>query len=170
VPRTLLSIIGLGAAVLLSGCAHDYVPDSFRADVRAAGKECRGIGAKIIAAQIEQESGWDPAARSSQGAQGIAQFMPETWAAWGRDHDGDGSADPYSPGDAIRSQGRLMCHLLGLARRSKIDGDPVDLALAAYNAGWGPVERYRGIPPYPETVAYVAEIRERARGIRVAAS
>lgn len=151
----------------LQGCASNQVPDEYRADVRKAAKECRAITPRLIAAQIEQESGWDPEAVSRRGAQGIAQFMPETWGAWGFDADRDGTADPFNPADAIRSQGRLMCHLIDLAKESGLQGDPVDLALAAYNAGWGPVQEYRGIPPYPETQEYVPRIRERARSIRI---
>ncbi len=143
------------------------MPDTYRSDVRKAARECPAINARLIAAQIQQESGWDPQAVSASGAQGIAQFMPQTWGAWGFDANGNGTADPMEATDAIRSQGRLMCHLIGLAEASGIDSDPLDLALAAYNAGWGPVEQYRGVPPYPETLAYVAEIRERSTAITV---
>lgn len=155
------------AAVALTGCAGNTVPAEYRSDLRKAAKECRAVTARLLAAQIEQESGWDPEAVSRRGAQGIAQFMPQTWGAWGFDANGDGTADPFDPVDAIRSQGRLMCHLVGLARESGLEGDPVDLALAAYNAGWSPVLEYGGIPPYPETQSYVPSIRERAESIRV---
>jgi soluble lytic murein transglycosylase-like protein len=148
-------------------CGANTVPEQHRKDVRAAARECKPLTPRLVAAQIEQESGWDPAAVSPQGAQGIAQFMPQTWSVWGYDANGNGATDPMEPRDAIRSQGRLMCHLIDLARDSGIDGDHIDLALAAYNAGWDPVRRYEGIPPYPETVAYVQEIRERARTMRL---
>jgi len=159
--------LAVALAAVLGACGSQVVPEQYRDDLRQAGRECPAIGARLLAAQIEQESGWDPGAESSSGAQGIAQFMPQTWAAWGHDADGDGTADPYNPTDAIRSQGRLMCHLVDLAQGSPIDGDDVGLALAAYNAGWATVERFGGIPPYPETTAYVAEIRERAAAIRL---
>jgi soluble lytic murein transglycosylase-like protein len=160
-------MVAVAAVSVLSACGSHVVPEPYRDDVLQASSECPEIGARLLAAQIEQESGWDPRAQSRSGAQGIAQFMPQTWQAWGYDADGDGTADPYNPTDAIRSQGRLMCHLVDLAQQSPIDGDDVGLALAAYNAGWATVERFGGIPPYPETTAYVAEIRERAAAIRL---
>ncbi len=87
--------------------------------------------------------------------------MPGTWATWGRDANGDGIASPFDPIDAIAAQGALMCHLLQSATTADW-GDPIDLALAGYNAGWGAVTRYRGIPPFPETTDYIARIRSRA--------
>jgi soluble lytic murein transglycosylase-like protein len=90
------------------------------------------------------ESGFDPNAGSPAGAQGIAQFMPSTAAAYGLD-------DPYDPVAAIDAQGHLMSDLLGQF------GSP-ELALAAYNAGPAPVEACHCIPAYPETRAYVTRI------------
>ncbi len=78
------------------------------------------------------------------GAQGIAQFMPETARAMGLD-------DPFDAPEAIDAQARLMRDLL---RRFAA----VPLALAAYNAGSGPVEACGCVPPYPETRGYVARI------------
>lgn len=95
---------------------------------------------------------------SPAGAQGIAQFMPGTWITWGGDVDGGGDASAFDPEDAIAAQGRLMCDLLRRAAASWLGGDPVQLTLAGYNAGWGAVTTYGGVPPYAETQAYVTAI------------
>lgn len=103
---------------------------------------------------------------SPRGGQRIAQFIPDTWAVWGRDLDGDGVASPYNPEEAIDAQARLMCFLIFEARTSGIKGDEIELALAGYNAGWSQVVRYDGIPPFRETEAYVKRIRDRQSGYR----
>ncbi len=136
----------------------DEVPDAYTGAIQLAAATCPGLPAAILAAQLAAESGFDPDAVSPAGAQGIAQFMPGTWATWGRDANGDGTASPLDPLDAIAAQGALMCHLLRTATAADW-GDPIDLALAGYNAGWAAVTRHQGVPPYPETTAYVARIR-----------
>jgi murein DD-endopeptidase MepM/ murein hydrolase activator NlpD len=139
-----------------------HVPDSYAALVTHAGSLCPAISPALLAAQIEQESGWQPDAVSSAGAVGIAQFMPGTWRAVGRDYDGDGSADATNPADAIPAQGRYMCDLSNQVQAAiaagKVHGDPTRLTLAAYNAGFGAVLDAHGMPAFPETQAYVATI------------
>lgn len=137
------------------------VPQEYRKPIKQAAQECPELSPRLLAAQIDQESGFDPRAKSKAGAEGIAQFVPDTWSRWGRDLDGDGMADPYNPREAIDAQARLMCFLIFEAQASGIDGDPIDLALAAYNAGWSQVARYEGIPPFKETKGYVQTIRDR---------
>jgi hypothetical protein len=120
-----------------------FVPVEFRAPIlRAAARW--NVPAALLAGQLMAESGFDPNAGSPAGAQGIAQFMPSTAAAYGL-------RDPYDPAEAIDAEAHLMSDLL---RRF---GSP-ELALAAYNAGPAPVEACRCIPPYPETQAYVTRI------------
>lgn len=143
-----------GIAVLRPGS----VPIAYVNDLETAAAGCPGLSPALLAAQLQQESGFDPNAVSPVGAQGIAQFMPGTWLSYGIDADGDGAASPFDPEDAIAAQGRLMCELLDLARGSGLPGDPVALALAGYNAGWGAVAAAGGVPPYAETQAYVAAI------------
>jgi len=136
----------------------DSVPSAYLDDLETAAAGCPGLSPALLAAQLQQESGFDPNAVSPVGAQGIAQFMPGTWLSYGIDADGDGAASPFDPEDAIAAQGRLMCELLDLARGSRLAGDPITLALAGYNAGWGAVAAAGGVPPYAETQAYVAAI------------
>jgi hypothetical protein len=120
-----------------------FVPARFH-DVIVRASQRWNVGAALLSAQIYAESNFNPFAQSPAGAQGIAQFMPGTAAALGL-------RDPFDPEEAIDAQAHLMRDLL---RRF----GSVPLALAAYNAGAGAVERYGGIPPYPETRAYVMKI------------
>lgn len=159
----------IAAALLLAGCGGDFqrtVPREYRAPIKQAAKECPELTPRLLAAQLDQESGFNPKAVSPAGAEGIAQFVPDTWALWGQDLDGDGVASAFNAREAIDAQARLMCFLVFEAKTSGIDGDPVDLALAAYNAGWSNVVRYEGIPPFRETEAYVKRIRDREDGYR----
>jgi cell wall-associated NlpC family hydrolase len=138
------------------------VPARYRQWVLQAGSLCRAFPPAVMAAQLDAESGWNERAVSPAGAEGLSQFMPSTWAVWGRDVNGDGSADPFDPADAIMAQGRYDCALA--EQVSSVGGDITQLALAAYNAGPGAVLSARGIPPFPETQAYVARIMHLAAG------
>jgi len=98
---------------------------------------------RLVGAVIKVESGFQTRARSPKGAMGLMQLMPDTARRYavGR---------PYDPATNIDAGTR---HL-----RSLLDRFPLDLALAAYNAGEATVSRFQGIPPYPETRDYVARI------------
>lgn len=120
-----------------------FVPERY-APLFARAAQRWNVSAALLAAQAWRESGFNPFARSSAGALGIAQFMPGTAAAYGL-------ADPTDPAAAIDAQGRMMRDLL---RRFA----SVPLALAAYNAGPGRVAACMCIPPIAETRAYVAAI------------
>jgi murein DD-endopeptidase MepM/ murein hydrolase activator NlpD len=136
------------------------VPAGYEPLLRHASRTCAGVTAPLLAAQIDVESGWKPGAISPAGAQGLAQFMPATWAGHGVDGDGDGVRDPFNPADAIATQASFLCQLLAaVSGDQQLGGDPLDLALAAYNAGLRAVQRAGGIPPYPETQNYVRRIR-----------
>ena len=138
------------------------VPAEYAADLESAAKES-GVPAPVLAGQIRAESNWNPRAASAVGARGIAQFMPATWASFG------GGKDIEDPHAGILAQGRFMGTLMQQAKAAGIKGDPVDLALAGYNAGWGAVVLHGGIPAYPETQNYVARIHEYANGYAAAA-
>nr|CAR47820.1 putative secreted transglycosylase [Rhodococcus sp. PY11] len=139
--------------------AFKAVPTEFEPWLRRAGGVCPEIDSPLLAAQLQQENNFrygPNAPVSPSGAIGPAQFMPGTWATWGKDHDGNGTADPNSIGDAVMSQAHFMCALRHDI--SEIPGDPIELTLAAYNAGPGAVLLHRGIPPYAETQNYIAKI------------
>jgi hypothetical protein len=120
-----------------------FVPGRFRAPLLRAATRWN-VSAELLAAQLMAESNFNPYASSPAGAQGIAQFIPSTAAAYGLD-------DPFDPEAAIEAQAHLMSDLIGQF------GDPA-LALAAYNAGPGAVEGCDCIPAYPETNAYVTRV------------
>ena len=117
-----------------------------------------GIPAQYLAAQIEAESGWNPNVVSPAGARGLTQFMPGTWASYGR------GADPFDPIAGIEAQGRYLHDLRGAI--AGIQGeDPQRLVFAAYNAGPGNVLKYAGIPPFRETQSYVTKIYDLAQRV-----
>jgi hypothetical protein len=120
-----------------------FVPERFRAPLLRAATRWN-VSAALLAAQLMAESNFNPYASSPAGAQGIAQFIPSTAAAYGLD-------DPFDPVAAIDAEAHLMSDLIGQF------GSP-QLALAAYNAGPAPVEACDCVPPIPETSAYVSRI------------
>jgi len=97
---------------------------------------------------------------SPAGAGGLGQFLPSTWATYGIDANGDGSADLLDPLDSIASAAQYDCALA--AAVAGVPGDRTQLMLAAYNAGPAAVIAFRGVPPYPETQGYVRRIGELA--------
>jgi Transglycosylase SLT domain/D-alanyl-D-alanine carboxypeptidase len=148
------AVAGTGGRALRTGGRGDgavagaaglpsFVPRRFRAPLLHAASRWN-VSAALLAAQLMAESNFNPYASSPAGAQGIAQFVPSTAAAYGLD-------DPFDPEAAIEAQAHLMSDLLDQF------GDPA-LALAAYNAGPGAVEDCDCVPAYPETQAYVTRI------------
>jgi hypothetical protein len=104
----------------------------------------QGVDPKLVRAVIQVESAYQLRARSRKGAIGLMQLMPMTARQYG-------VSDPYDPESNIEAG---IKHLKSLLQRFSTRA----LALAAYNAGEAAVERFRGIPPYPETQAYVYRI------------
>ena len=158
------------------------VPPEFVPWLLKAGALCPGITPPLLAAQLEAENGFRHGANapvSSTGAQGPAQFMPGTWATWGKDADGSGPPpDVNSIPDAVMAQGALMCENYKLCTdgisRGAIAGDPVALAVAAYNAGFGAVQKSGGMPSggdyTVQTQPYVYKIMQRARAFEASPS
>lgn len=157
----LTTLLLLAPAVALAptsqtGPAVQRVPAEYAAAFGKAAPACPSVPAAVLAAQIEQESGWRPTAVSPAGAQGLAQFMPATWAEHGADGNGDGRKDPFEPADALLGAARYDCYLLHVLRA--VPGEPLELMLAGYNAGPSAVLRHRGVPPYLESQRYVREV------------
>lgn len=145
------------------------VPPEFAPWLALSAGQCRELSPALLAAQLKQESGFNPGLTSAAGAEGYTQFMPATWAAYGFPVDDNGvvtgpagAGDPNDVGDAVMAQGRYNCSVADSLRpgieSGAITGDPIELMLAGYNAGPGAVQQYGGIPPYSETQNYVTTI------------
>ncbi len=141
--------------------AKGAVPAAYEPIVQQWGNLCPALNPALLAAQLYQESGWNPRARSGADAEGIAQFIPGTWATHGVDGDGDGKADVWDPQDAIPSAARYDCDLAAYVKN--VPGDNTDNMLASYNAGAYAVIQAGGIPPFAETQNYVRIIRSLAK-------
>lgn len=102
-----------------------------------------GVPEDLFLRLVQQESGWNPMARSHKGAMGLAQLMPATARRLG--------VDPRDPHENLEGGARY------LAQQYRTFGN-WRLALAAYNAGPDAVRKYGGVPPYRETKGYVTAI------------
>lgn len=117
-----------------------------------------------LAAQIKNESNFDPNAQSGAGAIGLGQFTRGAWSEMGKRYPEltNPDAPRTDPNESIVRQRLYMddMHELVLKKiaEGKISGDPMELTYAAYNAGMGNVEKYGGIPPFTETRNYITRI------------
>jgi len=113
-------------------------------EIISALSEAHGVDPLLVRALIQVESNYQPRARSSKGAMGLMQIMPATAREYR-------VRNPYDPKTNIEVGVKRLKDLLDR-------WGAVDLALAAYNAGEGAVQKFRGIPPYRETQSYVSRI------------
>ncbi len=134
---------GSEAAVKQSASRNRNVYDDM---IRAAASR-HNLEFGLVKAVIHTESGFDPQARSGPGAQGLMQLMPATARRYR-------VADVWDPAQNIEAGSRHLRYLLNRY-------GALPLALAAYNAGEGNVDKYGGIPPFPETQDYVQRVSGR---------
>ena len=127
-----------------SAVANDRAPRAYDALIEE-NAAAHGVSPHLVRAVIQQESAFNPRARSNKGAMGLMQLMPATAAELG-------VSDPYNPSENIRGG---VAYLKGLLTKF---AQNVELALAAYNAGPNAVTRYGAVPPYRETRDYVTRI------------
>jgi soluble lytic murein transglycosylase-like protein len=106
-----------------------------------------GLPPAIVHSVARAESGYREDAVSPKGAIGLMQLMPKTAAEL--------DVDPRDPAQNAEAGAKYLRDLL---QRYENDPHQVSKALAAYNAGPGAVDKYHGIPPYPETIQYVNRV------------
>ncbi|MET7405228.1 M23 family metallopeptidase [Streptomyces parvulus] len=171
----LVTVIGVAGFLALTGGLPTPWPDDSgsksAADVdvdpsyvpwlRKAASACTVLDPSVLAAQIDQLSGWSDDTDELSGQKGIAAFTDSEWRAWGKDEDGSGTSSPRDPADAIMALGRRDCSLAGevteLRTEGRVNGDLVDLTLAAYATGMDAVRKAGRVPAEAET--YLAEVR-----------
>jgi soluble lytic murein transglycosylase-like protein len=138
----------LGSTTAMQGSAAPAQGAQPPADIAALIDQvaaAHGLPPNLLTALVRQESGFDPNAKSPVGAMGLTQLMPSTAASLG----------VQNPWDPVENLNGGATYLAGLLK--SYNGN-VQLALAAYNAGPGAVQKWGGVPPYPETQAYVRNI------------
>ena len=120
--------------------------DAYDGIIRRASKKHR-LSFSLIKAVIHAESGFNPNAKSPKGAMGLMQIMPKNSTHMK-------IKDPYDPYENIMGGSAYLKKLLTLYKGNQT------LALAAYNAGPAKVKKFGGIPPYPETKAYITKVKQ----------
>jgi len=143
----------IGKGTLIHSAAFRLRPNyngEFNQHIEAAAA-LHGVNTELVRAVIQVESEFDPLARSSKGAQGLMQLMPDTARRMG-------VANAFDPRQNIFGGVRYLRQLLDM-----FSGD-VALTAAAYNAGENAVARYKGVPPFRETRGYVEKVQSLLSG------
>ncbi|MCX5372141.1 lytic transglycosylase domain-containing protein [Streptomyces sp. NBC_00103] len=138
------------------------VPEGMADPIAEAGALCPDIGPVVIAAQIDQESGFQSDRTGPGGEQGVSQLPPDVFTRLGKDDDDNGETSALDAADSILAQGRFMCELAD-QMRPLVSAEPlsdlVSLTLAAYDAGPDAVREAGRVPRTNASQQYVLAIR-----------
>ena len=145
--RSMPGMTGTGAGWLR---LPPSVQARFREEIKVIAAR-HGVSASLVESLIRVESAFNPSAISPKGAQGLMQLMPQTASSLG-------VRNAFDPKQNIEGGVRHLRYLI-----DRYPGN-LPLAVAAYNAGEGAVDRYRGIPPYAETQEYVRPVLQLSGG------
>ncbi|WP_105972485.1 M23 family metallopeptidase [Streptomyces geranii] len=172
-PCLLTLAVGAGALALMGGLpggetsntdsrqsVASGVNDTYGPWLRKAAA-CTVVTPSVLAAQIDQLTGWRDDTGELTGEQGIAGFTAAQWRTWGKDDDGNGTSSPRDEADAIMALGRQDCSLArqitDLRTEGTVNGELVDLTLAAYAVGIREVTEAGRVPAGART--YLAEVK-----------
>jgi soluble lytic murein transglycosylase-like protein len=133
---------------MLKDAPPPAIPREYDALITELAKR-HGVDSRLVHAVVTVESAYQPRARSVKGARGLMQLMPDT-------------ARQYGVRNSYNAESNLDAGIKHL--RSLLDRFDLKLAIAAYNAGEAAVQRFGGVPPYPETRDYVARVLRLAFG------
>ncbi|MEV5366083.1 hypothetical protein AB0L12_25490 [Streptomyces cellulosae] len=163
-----VSLVGGETAVPQGGTpgqaesAVSNVDGSYVPWLRKATADCVGVTPALLAAHIDQLSGWQSES-ASLSERGIARFTAASWKKWGRDEDGNGTSTPLDKVDAIMALRRQDCSLskrmTTLRTKGTVNGDLADLTLAAYAVGVDEVAEAGKVPSSARL--FVTEVKKR---------
>lgn len=144
-------ILGTAGLLVLSGTLVLALParagqkDKYESIVQTS-CDRHGIDPKLVHSIIAAESDYDPGAVSPRGAVGLMQLMPDTASLYG-------VTNAFDPEENIEAGVHYLKDL------STAYQDDLDSILAAYNAGPDAIKKYNGVPPYPDTLAYIRKVK-----------
>lgn len=148
--RLVRTVVANSVVSSIQHVAGKSAPQALDATVRQIAAE-QSLSPELLHSVIQVESNYNPGAVSPKGAQGLMQLIPETARRFG-------VLNSFDPVENIQGGAKYLKYLLDLYKND------YPRALAAYNAGEKAVAKYGGVPPYPETQNYVAQVKKRLDG------
>jgi hypothetical protein len=134
----------------LGALNENAVPAEYLERIKSAGAECSQVGAIVIVSQIQLASQFNEKLVGTDGREGISQMPPDKFKEFGEDDDDSGETSALNAADSIMAQGRYMCSLAKeidtLIANKEVEGDRLNMTLAAYKVGLDAVKQAKGVP------------------------